>query len=371
MHTRTEVAAKSSEQHRRAACGRRAGPAVAGLAAVLLVGPTGAAERESARAFLATTFALTGEDFDRVHQGRVVTRTVRATDAREVATFGIMRVRVTPEFYVHRLADIVNFKKADAVLQIGVFSDPPALRDVADLTLDSSDIRSLRECRVGRCGVQLPAGAIDRFRRDVDWTQADARDQANRLMRQILVEYVSAYQQAGAATSMLYADRAQTVDVRREFLSLTSSDTGGWDRFPALRRHLVEYPGVRAPDVIDRVYWSTERVGRQPVASVTHLAISRHAAESPAAYAVASKQIYGTHYFDASLGLTVLVRDRQAESAATYVAYLNRSRVDVFGGMFGGMTRRIVTSRARGTVGDQLADLQRRLEHEFASEYRH
>ena len=48
--------------------------------------------------------------------------------------------------------------------------------------------------------------------------------------------------------------------------------------------------------------------------------------------AIASKQIYGTHYFDASLGLTVLVRDRSVSSPAMYLVYLNRSRVDIFDG---------------------------------------
>ena len=103
--------------------------------------------------------------------------------------------------------------------------------------------------------------------------------------------------------------------------------------------------------------------------SVTHLAISRtaHAASD---YAIASKQIYGAHYFEASLGLTVLLRDRSAASPATYVIYLNRSRVDVFSGMFAGIARRLVTARARSLVSEQLAQLQRSLEHQFSATHR-
>jgi hypothetical protein len=48
-----------------------------------------------------------------------------------------------------------------------------------------------------------------------------------------------------------------------------------------------------------------------------------------------------------------------------YVVYLNRSRVDVFKGMFGGIARRIVTTRARTLVSDLLGRLQRRIEHDY------
>jgi hypothetical protein len=76
-------------------------------------------------------------------------------------------------------------------------------------------------------------------------------------------------------------------------------------------------------------------------------------------YAIASKQIYAMHYFDASLGLTLLVRDPSAPFPATYVVYLNRSRIDLFDGLFGGVARRIAAGRARSLVAQQLARLQR------------
>jgi hypothetical protein len=65
------------------------------------------------------------------------------------------------------------------------------------------------------------------------------------------------------------------------------------------------------------------------------------------------------HYFDASLGLTLLVPDLTAPSGATYVVYLNRSRIDLFDGLLGGVARRIVARRARALVAEQLQRLQR------------
>ena len=320
---------------------------------------------DSARSFLTTSFQVSSAEVDRVDAGHVVARTLGVTDPREVATLGVVRIRVTPEFYAERLADIVTFKRTDDILQIGTFDDAPAVTDIADLTLDEWDVRKLRECEVGNCAVQLSADAIARFRRDVDWRRPDAQAQANRVMRQILVEYVTRYRDAGAAASMQYADQSETVDVGREFASLLEADVETWQHFRDLRRHLFEYPMGETPETRDILYWSKERVSRRLVVSVTHLAISR-TTHGPSAYAIASKQIYGTHYFDASLGLTVLVRDRAVSSPATYVVYLNRSRVDIFDGLFGGIARPIVNTRARSLVATQLGRLQRSMEHQFA-----
>lgn len=341
------------------------------LAMLCLFAPAAATpENDAARAFLGASFEVTDAEFARIQQGHVVSRTMDGSDKREVATLGVVRVRITPEFYVEQLADIVRFKTSDGVLQIGTFGAPPDLRDVSLLTLDDSDIRSLRECQVGDCGVQLSAAAIVRFRQEVDWRRPDADQQANALMRRILVDYVSGYLKSGMAGCMQYADEARPVNLSREFASLIESmesRTGGLHQFPALRRHLFDYPAADTANTTDLVYWSKEKVGRRTVASVTHMAISRTAGESPADYAVASKHIYGTHYFDASLGLTFLVRDRSTSAPAMYVAYVNRSRVDVFRGVFGGLTRKIVSSKARATVSDHLAQLQRGLERQFAA----
>jgi hypothetical protein len=108
----------------------------------------------------------------------------------------------------------------------------------------------------------------------------------------------------------------------------------------------------------DFVYWSKELVRSRPVISMTHVAIATASDESPLAYAIGSKQIYAMHYFDASLGLTLLVPDRTAAVPATYVAYLNRSRIDLFEGLFGGVARRIVAGRARSLIAEQLGRLQ-------------
>lgn len=318
--------------------------------------------RDSSRAFLIDSLKVTNPEIDRADAGLVVSRTLNASDPREVVTLGVVRIRVTPEFYVERLADIVNFKRDEAVLQIGKFGDPPQAGDIAALTIEEWDVRKLRECRVGDCGVQLSAEGIERFRTGVDWQRADANVQASNLMRQVLFQYVTRYRNNGLAASMQYADRGESIDLGREFRSLVDADADTWQHFAGLRRHLLEYPTAHVPETTDIIYWSKERVSRRLVVSITHLAIAR-TADSATDYAIASKQIYGAHYFDASLGLTILLRDRSTPSPATYVVYINRSRVDIFSGMLAGIARRLVVNRARSLVAEQLGQLQRSMEH--------
>jgi hypothetical protein len=321
--------------------------------------------RDSARAFLASSFGVGSHEIEAIDAGHVMARTLAARDPREVATLGVVRVQVTPEFYVEQLADIVRFKRTEAVLEIGRFGNPPDLRDVANLTLDDSDIGRLRDCQVGDCGIQLSAEAIAQFRKAVDWRRPDVESQANRLMGQILVGYVTNYRNGGAAVSMEYADRSDPVNTSREFASLMEGDHNTWQQFADLKRHLLQYPGAHSPETNDILYWSKERASRRTVVSVTHLAISR-TASGPTDYAIASKQLYASRYFDASLGLTLLLRDPSATSSpATYLVYLNRSRVDLFDGMFGGLARRMVSTRVRSIVTQQLERLQQSMERQF------
>ena len=306
-----------------------------------------------------TAFQLSAPDIERLDRGDVVARTLDVKNRHEVATLGIVRIETSPSRYVERLTDIATFKRTDDVLQIGTFSALPQPADVASLSIDEPDLKRLRECRVEDCDVQLSAEGIERVRRDIDWHAADAYRKATVLVRQQLVEYVTQYRQSGTAAAMEYADRALRVNVGREFVSLLDQDAFTSNYAPRLRRHLLEYPTSSADNITDFVYWSKELVRGRPVISITHVATAAAIDDSPVSYAIGSKQIYAMHYFDASLGLTLLVPDRTAAAPVMYVIYVNRSRVDIFDGVFGGVARRIVAGRARTVVAEQLQRLQR------------
>lgn len=333
-------------------------PWAAALAALCVV--HAAAPQDSARAFLTTTFALSKAEIARVDAGEVVTRTLDASHGREVGTLGVVRITITPEHYVERLTDIVKFKQTEDILQIGTFGESPRVDDLSTLIVDEADIKRLRTCRVDDCDVRISADAIEQFASKVDWKAADAPQRAADVLRDVLVKYVARYRERGAAALMTYADNTPRLDVGAELASLVASDQQTWRHVETLREHVLTYPRDRANST-NLIYWSKERVYKRPVISMTHLSIVRQADEAPVRFAISSKQIYAMHYFDASLGLTLLVPDNSASSPATYVVYLNRSRIDLFDGFFGGVAKRIVSGKARTLVGAQLTRLQRTL----------
>jgi hypothetical protein len=324
----------------------------------LLAGP-GRATFDPARSFLTSAFHLSTAEIERLDQGEVVSRTLDVKNRREVATLGIVRIQTSPSHYVERLADITTFKRTPDVVQIGTFSNSPQLSDVAALMVDDADLKGLRECRVENCDIRLAADGIERVRREIDWRAADASPKANRLVLELLVDYVARYRQNGMSAAMEYADRAPRLNVGDEFESLLETDTITSVYAPRLRHHLLEFPISSPEKLTEFIYWSKELVRGRPVISITHVATAAGADDSPVAYAIGSKQIYAMHYYDASLGLTLLVPDGSAASPTTYVVYLNRSRIDLFDGMFGGVARRIVAGRARSLVAEQLQRLQR------------
>ena len=335
--------------------------ALSTFAVVALVATSGATGRDPARSFLTEAFGVSAADIARIDSGQVVTRTLEVKNRREVATLGIARIRTTPAMYVERLIDIAAFKRTEDIVQIGKFGDQPQAPDVASLTIEDADLKLLRDCRVEACGVRLPEADIERLRREIDWRVPDASRRAGEFVRQRLVDYAIRYRAGGAAAGMEYAATSSRLDVGREFAALVAADTTTWKYVPQLQRHLLDYPSAGDDRMVDFVYWSKERVHRRLVVSLTHVAIAPVVEPSPISVAIASKQIYATHYFDASLGLTLLVADPNAPGQATYVVYLNRSRIDLFDGLFGGMARRIVVGKARTLVGVQLARLQRTL----------
>ncbi|HEV8396271.1 MAG TPA: hypothetical protein VGQ37_18450 [Vicinamibacterales bacterium] len=330
--------------------------AVAGLAAA-----PSASTPDPARTFLTSAFGLSGADIARVDRGEIVARTLEVKNGREIATLGVVRIRTSPESYVEHLRDIATFKRTDDILQIGTFSAPPREGDLAALIIEEADLNRFRQCRVGECGVRLSAEGIERVRREIDWRAADANPKTSRLLRTLLVEYVADYREGGTAAAMEYAGTSAPLNVGREFAALVDADTSTWTYVPRLRRQLLEYPAGADDPSSGFIYWSKERVHHRPVVSITHVVVVRGEKPSPVTYAIGTKQIYATHYFDASLGVTLLLRDITAPSPATFVVYLNRSRIDIFDGLFGGVARRIVAGRARSLVAEQLARIQRSL----------
>jgi len=114
------------------------------------------------------------------------------------------------------------------------------------------------------------------------------------------------------------------------------------------------------PGMESFLYWSKERLGGKATITVTDVRIVRRDDAGSPDVVVAGKQIFATHYVNASLGVTALVRGDSGHS--NYLVYVNRSELDMLHGTFAGLVRWFMQRRLKAEAGEVLQGLRRRLE---------
>jgi hypothetical protein len=312
--------------------------------------------------FLRRDLAFSSADLQQLRQDRVIAKVVK-TNQHEVAAFGIVRIQGPKSLFLEQYRDIVTYKKGKAVPQVGKFSFPPRLEDFQGLTLERQDIDALKNCRVGRCDVKLPDDAIERFRREIDWSAPDATLRATTLLRQIMLDLVNAYLAGGNAGLSEYADKKRRTRIADEFGQLLAQFPYLFDSAPEFHSYLANFPYTPLPNVENFIYWSKENYGLKPVITITHVSIYQPSNDPRSSILIASKQIYATHYFEASLGLTGISDASTGEPVTRfYLMYLNRSRADALRGGFGGLARGIVAGKMRESLRDNLEITKQKIE---------
>jgi hypothetical protein len=306
--------------------------------------------------FLRTYARFSDDDIARLGRGEPAARTLEA-DSAEAAICAAIDVEVPPAFYIARFHDIALFKTGGPVLQVRRFGTPPSAGDLAALRVE--DVDELRKCRVGDCAVKLDAAGIERAR---GITGGDAAGRIAAVYREHLASYAARYMAHGDGALLEYRDAAKPQAVANELQQIVEHSPYLLRELPRLATALTGFTGTLPPGLDGFLYWSAEEVGPRTVVSITHAIVSTPG-DGPAA--VATKQIYASHYFTASLGLTILADVSGGRAPRTRVIYINRSRVDAFAGVLGGVKRAIARSRARKGADHTLRALKTRLEAAF------
>lgn len=313
--------------------------------------------RPDLRELLTGTFRFPPADVADLEKGKVVTRGLPGTSAGEVAAVGAIRVRASRDTFVDRYRDIARFKRGPDVVQIGRFSDPPVLDDLQALTVLKQDV-DLRGCRVGNCDIRLPADIIARFQREVDWKARDADARAAQLFKIVLLDNVRAFVSGGPGRIVQYDDDRRPVRPVDDFLGLLAASPYVAQLAPGLVEHLKGAPASRIAGAEDLLYWSKEKFGFTPFITVTQATILP---ATPSGVVIASRDVYSSRYFDASLTLT-LASDAVNVPNAFYLVYVNRSRANALKGALSGFRRSIVERRAKSSLEENLRLLRTRLE---------
>jgi len=127
----------------------------------------------------------------------------------------------------------------------------------------------------------------------------------NALVRQMALEFVTAYEREGNNALVVYANKKQPVDIAKQFDTIVGEMQPLWRVEPDLRRYLLEYPQAKLPNSTSFLYWQMVNFGIRPFIRINHVVITETAGHT----FVASKLIYATHYFWTALEVRELIPD--------------------------------------------------------------
>src|SRR6185503_11660753 len=152
---------------------------------------TGADDPNRAVAFMRDVVGFSQAQVASVEAGEVVTKQLPAADKSELVAFGAVRVHGERAAFLRQFGANVGRSRRGAILEIGRLSRPPRVDDLAALTLDA--VAAARECKPRDCSIKLSRSVMDRIQGTIDWKAADAPVRATQLVKEMLVDYTTAY----------------------------------------------------------------------------------------------------------------------------------------------------------------------------------
>jgi len=339
------------------------GPSTALILVALLAPDAGAAQTHSLESPLA------GLSFDRIDRmalegGRVVVNLPDTDDDRDVIVVGATRVRVPLTALLEQFRDPETLFAGDGfVTRIERFDDDPGAGDLEALRLPTQDVEALRECAVGRCKVKLAAAELQHIHGTVDWSEDDSGRQATTALARALLARLRAYRGGGDAALPAYHDRAEADHAANDLGELLT----GSHRFKGydaeLFHHVKRFPNGDAAGVEHQYYWTLEEFGMKPVIALNHMLIVPSDSGASTDAAIAIKQIYASHYFQALLRFVHLrsVSPRQP-FRGTYLVLSAHVRFD---GRVGGLKRALLERELKHRWARHVELLGERLEERY------
>ena len=294
---------------------------------------------------LGERLAIPAGDIQRFSAGNTVVWPIPATADNEVAAVGALRARGDLRRIVAWLRDIEAFIKAAGTENVGAIAAPAADADVARIDLSDADFADLKTCQPGQCEVRMPSQYLARFQNEIAWSAPDARQQAAKLARTLIAEYVRAYQSAGDAGIAMFDDQAKAHNQAAEFRDLLRRSTKVWDLAYPFVSYLETFPKSAPPDVESRFYWTRDKGMRKPTLTLHHVVLQQL---SEGRVLVADKQFYASRDLDAALVMVLGVPNGTTSFDLVVSA---KARADAMRGVTG----RVLRGRIEKQVRDGLA----------------
>src|SRR5580693_8062840 len=301
---------------------------------------------------------LNEDQIGTIRSGKALAKVVEATTPDEVFVLGAVSVKASPEKYLELASNIDALRKLPGYIAIQSFTDPPQLSDLDGFALKYQEIEELKTCKLGHCEVQLPTEAMEEFKQSIDWSAPDVDDTVNQVATRMALQALLDYMHGGNTALGVYRDKSHPAAVAETFASLIMRLSA----LPAYLPELNEYPKGKSDNVQVVFYWEEVNFGLKPTFRIVQRIVYRGASPTDPAYAVAEKQIYASHYFEAALDLTVCIKEVQRPGF--YIITVKGSKQAGLTGLKGSIVRKVAVDKARSSLERVLFAIKQRLESE-------
>jgi hypothetical protein len=313
---------------------------VAIFATALVIGSPGIPRAQppaSLEKFLRDVIKLNDVDLKTIEDKQVVTRLLPDTEKGEIAVFGIVRVKATADAFERLAQDPKHFRAMAGMDQIGVFSDAPVIEDLAALKVPDEDIDALKKCKPGSCDVKLTDDGMRRIGA-IDWSAKDARERAELLFKDMLVDEAASYRTGGLAALGTMVDKEQPKSRGDEFHRLLQHSPYLFKYVPDFHAYIESYPQGSFRGTSTMLYWTRDSFSPKPVLSICAGSVARIDDDVISACRLLS----ATHFFNA--GLDVCIGVPAEHAPGLYLVDVYRVRIDPPTGLLAGPAMKKVQS---------------------------
>ncbi len=325
--------------------------------------PSSSQSNPDIETFFRQNVGLSQDQIAAIRNGQPVAKTLPSRTPAEIFVFGAVYIHAASESYVQLVRDVERLRKVPGYLALGAVSDPPQLSDFKEFSFDRDDIQALKNCRPGKCEVQMPASYIEELHRSINWSAADVQEQVNQLLQKTALQRLLAYQRDGNEALGVYNDKLNPTEVSRQFAYILSYDKALPEYLPDFYHYLLAYPNARPASVEDTFYWANVKFGLKPTLRIVQVVTMRGNPADPLAYAIAEKQLYSSHYFQTALDLTFCVRGGdETKQPGFYLIRAMGSEQAGLSGVKGSIVRKAAMGRSTSSLRDALKNIRKTLE---------
>ena len=309
-------------------------------------------------AFLQPWFDLRRDEREKLLQRRVVVRGLPG-HGKQIGVIAASAIAISPDAFVSRVREAGGLKSPDALG--GRFDDPPALENLARLSLDGGDLDRLRRCRPGDCRLNLSDHEISAVLQALATTPRDGVPEANQVFRQVVLDRTRRYLSGGLKSLPDYHDRREPVRPAVIFSEILQQTPYLKSDVPGIAAYLEQFPSADAGGSESSLQWSRVTINDKAVVMVTHLSIFRPApGPRVPTVLVAGKQVYASRYMNGELTLTMLFAG--TGGSPSYLVHVHRSQLDELEGTFSGLKRSVIEGRIKEKAAQTLGALRDSLE---------